>query len=78
MFQIEPAPKYFQYDLDGICYFEVYPNGEVAEVLGDITSVGDKKPSSVYGSYQRTLSSHCIKIPIYFMIISTLNQKRTL
>lgn len=41
MLSIEPAPKYFQYDLDGICYFEVYPNGEVVEVLGDITSVGD-------------------------------------
>lgn len=53
MLSIEPAPKYFQYDLDGICYFEVYPNGEVVEVLGDITSVGDNKLSSVYGSYQR-------------------------
>ena len=39
MFQIEPTPNYFQYDLDGICYFEVYPNGEVVEVLGDISSV---------------------------------------
>ena len=33
MLQIESAPKYFQYDLDGICYFEVYPNGEVVEAV---------------------------------------------
>lgn len=59
MFSIEPVPKYFQYDLDGICYFEVYPNGEVVEVLGDITSVGDKKLSSVYGSYQRAKNNEC-------------------
>lgn len=59
MFQIEPTPKYFQYDLDGICYFEVYPNGEIVEVLGDISSVGDKKTSSVYGSYQRAKNNEC-------------------
>lgn len=60
MFQIEPVPQYFQYDLNGICYFEVYPNGDVVEVSGDITSVGDKKPSSVYGSYQRSKNNECI------------------
>ena len=60
MFQIEPTPKYFQYDLDGICYFEVYPNGDVVEVLGDITSVGDKKTSSVYGSYQRVKNNESV------------------
>jgi len=59
MFQIEATPKYFQYDLDGICYFEVYPNGTVVGVLGDITSVGDKKLSSVYGSYQRVKNNEC-------------------
>lgn len=73
MFQIESAPKYFQYDLDGICYFEVYPNGEVAEVLGDITSVGDKKPSSVYGSYQRAKNNECV---LYLATVSPYGEAK--
>lgn len=68
MFTIEPVPQYFRYDIDGIFYFEVYPNGEVVEVLGDITSVGDQKPASVYGSYHRIKRNECT------LYLSTVSQ----
>ncbi len=68
MFAIEPVPQYFQYDLGGIYYFEVYPDGEVVWATSDITSVGDQKSTSVYGSYHRVKNNECT------LYLSTVSQ----
>ncbi len=60
---IESAPHGIQYDLPGICYFEVYKDGSVSTVSNSRRSIEDKDEGSLYQSYFRALREEC---NIYF------------
>ena len=56
---IASAPYGIQYDLPGICYFEVYKDGSVNSVCNDRHSINDQAEGSLYQAYFRALRGDC-------------------
>lgn len=64
--KIAAAPQGYNYDVRGLYFFEVYPDGRVNHVKSDRSSIRDKSPDSLYGAYFRAVNGECI---LYFSSI---------
>lgn len=54
--EVTAAPKGFNYDARGLCFFEIYPDEKVNLLLSDKNSIKRQLDNSVYGAYIRTLN----------------------
>lgn len=53
--EVTAAPKGFNYDTRGLCFFEIYPDGKINLLLSDKNSIRRQIDNSVYGAYVRAL-----------------------
>lgn len=57
--QISPAPKGFNYDIRGLFFFEVFPDGRINHIPHDRYSIRHKDVESLYGAYHRAAAGEC-------------------
>ena len=64
--EVAASPKGYNYDVRGLYFFEVYPDGRVNHVKSDRSSIRDKSSDSLYGAYFRAVDGECA---LYFSSI---------